>query len=233
MKRLPVLISVPHAGLEVAPEVAALCRLEAAQIRADGDEGAAEIYAPLRKLAAQFITTPIARAIIDLNRAADDFSKDGVIKTHTCWDEPVYRSAPSAEQRQTLLQRYYHPYHQRLSALARTGVYVGIDCHTMVAVAPPVAPDVGQTRPLACIGDAHGACPSLWAEEFAACLSQSLGAEVTLNQPFSGGYITRHHARELPWIQLELSRSDVLSIEEKSRAVNDALRAWCRLRGIR
>ena len=44
---LPLLISVPHAGLRVPPEVADRCLLTAEEVAADGDVGVAEIYLPL------------------------------------------------------------------------------------------------------------------------------------------------------------------------------------------
>ena len=45
---------------------------------------AAAIYCPLEQYVGAFVTIDIARAIVDLNQAEDDFRKDGVIKTHTC-----------------------------------------------------------------------------------------------------------------------------------------------------
>jgi len=42
-----------------------------------------------------------------------------------------------------------------------------------------------------------------------------------------GGYFIRLHAKELPWIQLELSREEFLSNEGKSEAVLQALADWC------
>jgi hypothetical protein len=88
--KLPLLVSVPHAGLAIPPEVAALNRLTAQEIAEDGDVGAREIYGELAPYVAAFVISDIARAFVDLNRAEDDIRKDGVIKTHTCWDVPVY-----------------------------------------------------------------------------------------------------------------------------------------------
>ena len=81
---LPFLVSVPHAGLSIPPEVKDICILTEDQIYVDSDCGAAEIYYELEKFVEAFISSDIARAIVDLNRAADDFRKDGIIKTHTC-----------------------------------------------------------------------------------------------------------------------------------------------------
>ena len=226
--RLPLLISVPHAGLAVPKEVAGLNLLTPAQIAADGDEGAAAIYGGLRERAVHFITTDIARAFVDLNRAEDDLRKDGVIKTHTCWDEPIYREPLPPATIEALLARWHRPYHQRLTALAGSGAVFGVDCHTMSAYGPPVGPDIGQPRPEVCIGDGDGACPRDWAEGLVDCFRRHFAGEVTLNRPFHGGYIVRAHAAELPWVMIELSRAPFASDAEKGRQVLAALTDWLR-----
>ncbi|WP_295880732.1 N-formylglutamate amidohydrolase [uncultured Thiohalocapsa sp.] len=226
MDRLPLLISVPHAGLLVPDEVARLSLLTPAQIARDGDEGAAAIYAVLRDRVAHYVTTDIARAFVDLNRAEGDLRKDGVVKTHTCWDQPVYRAPLPPATVETLLQRWHRPYHHKLTELAGSGVLLGVDCHTMAAAGPPVGPDCGQPRPEVCIGDGNGACPPDWAEGLVDCFQRHFGGEVTLNRPFSGGYIVRAHAAELPWVMIELSRAPFASDAEKGRRVLAALTQW-------
>lgn len=60
---LPLLVSVPHAGLRVPPEVAHLCALSPKEVADDGDVGAAEIYA-IEDAVAAYATTDVARAIV-------------------------------------------------------------------------------------------------------------------------------------------------------------------------
>jgi len=226
--RLPLLISVPHAGLAVPDEVADLNLLSPEQIAADGDVGAAAIYAGLCQHAAHCVTTDVARAFVDLNRAEDDFRKDGVVKTHTCWDEPVYPEPLPPSTIEALLGRCHRPYHQRLTELAGSGVVLGVDCHTMAAHGPPVGPDTGQPRPEVCIGDGDRTCPRDWAEQLVDCFRRHFKGEVTLNRPFHGGYIVRAHAPELPWVMIELSRAPFASDAEKGRRVLAALTDWLR-----
>jgi len=230
---LPLLISVPHAGLQVPPEAAPYCILTPREIAGDGDEGAAEIYSIASETAA-YLTTDIARAIVDLNRAEDDRRPDGVVKTHTCWNVPVYDPFPPADVVETLLARYYRPYHERLRELARQGAVLGVDCHTMAAQGPPVGPDPGAERPWVCLSDAGGrSCPAEWTREMQACFAEEFPGPVKINDPFQGGFITRTHAAELPWMQLELSRGPFLSHAEKRVRVLRGLRRWCEERGSR
>ncbi len=225
MTGLPLLVSVPHAGLEVPDYLLPYCQLSSIEIAVDGDEGAREIY-DLSSRVAAFVTTEVARAIVDLNRAEDDRRKDGVVKTHTCWDVPVYRKPVPETLFERLLAEHYRPYHARLTELAGT-VRLGVDCHTMVAIGPPVAPDPGCERPLVCLGDGDGSCPRSWAELMRTCFARYFPGELTINRPFRGGHITRFHGREMPWIQFELSRTTDFSKTEKAAWVLAALTDWC------
>ena len=224
---LPLLLSVPHAGTEVPPEAVPYCILEPAQIAADGDEGAGEVYA-LADHVETHMTTNVARAIVDLNRGADDFRADGVIKTHTCWQEPVYSQIPPPKVVEVLLERYWHPYHRKLQEHGASGRYLfGVDGHTMAATGPPVGPDAGKDRPMACISNDDRTCPNEWMAALKESLARQLGGEVSINTPFRGGYITRTHAAEMPWLQIELSRAAFMPLEDKRRAVLQALRDLC------
>ena len=219
---LPLLLSVPHAGLMTPPEVSAWSILSAQDIRDDSDGGAAAIY-DLADAVRAYATTAVARAFVDLNRAEDDRRQDGVVKTHTCWDVPVYDPFPPEEVVETLLARYYRPYHARLRALADSGVILGADCHTMAATGPPAGPDPGAERPWVCLSNGDGACPDDWFVRLHDSFARQFGDHVTLNHPFRGGHITRSHAAELPWVQLELSRAPFLPDEEKRDRVLAAL----------
>ena len=224
---LPLLLSVPHAGLVIPPVVHDLCILSKNEIIEDGDEGAAEVYLPLQDEVFTLVTTVVARAIVDMNRAEDDRRKDGVIKTHTCWDVQIYREPPSEAIITELMEIFYQPYHASLTRYA-THVRCGIDCHTMAAQGPPVGPDTGEERPAICISDADGTCPRDWIASLADCLKKVFEKDVSINHPFKGGYIIRSHATELPWIQLELSRAPFFTNEEKGFRVLEALKDWCR-----
>jgi len=225
--KLPLLLSVPHAGLRIPPEAEPYCVLTEQEVIEDGDEGAARIY-DLDSLVRSFVTADVARAIIDLNRAEDDRRPDGVVKTHTCFNVPVYKPFPPDDIIQELLDRYYHPYHQRLRELASGRELVcAIDCHTMLAKGPPIGPGHGIERPWVCLSNGDGTCPREWIESLRDLFAQALDGPVTINDPFSGGYITRSHAAEMPWIQLEMSRGSFMTELEKQSCVAEVLRTWC------
>src|SRR5665648_243826 len=191
---LPLLVSLPHAGLAVPPEAKPYLVLTADQIAAEGDGQAREVFAPLLGLVRAFLSSEVARAIIDVNRAGDDFSLNGVLKATTSWEDPVYDPFPPGSVVEMLLHRYHRPYQERLSGLTAL---------------------------------AGGALPGPWFTRLARCFTAQFGPSVSLNDPFKGGWITSSHASELPWVQIELSRSEELSPEDKSNRVLAALTAFC------
>jgi formiminoglutamase len=214
---LPFLISIPHGGEDIPPCVRERIALTRADILEDGDAFTREIYDFGGRVQA-VVQTDTARAVIDLNRDVAQMPPDhpdGVLKTVTCYEKPVYREGrfPNSELVSRLIEEHYRPYHERLRAAAREpGLVLGLDCHSMAEQAPPIAAQAGQLRPLICLGNAYGeSCPMPMAEALAACSREVLGLQgdqVTLNEPFSGGFITRTHGNNpIPWLQLEISRS--------------------------
>ncbi len=228
---LPLLVSVPHAGLRVPAELKSRCALTPAEIADDGDGGAREIYDIETEVGA-FVTTDVARAIVDMNRPRSDRRPDGAVKTHTCWNVPVWHHPLAVEQADALLDAYHAPYHQRLTESGLSGEWIlGVDCHTMAATGPPVGPDPGTERPWVCLSNGDGTCPQDWIESLADCFREQLEGPVTINDPFRGGYITRAHSAEMPWIQIELSRAPFMINQDKRQVVLAALRRWARTHG--
>ena len=227
MMKIPVLISVPHAGLLIPDIVKKQCILSQEDIIKDGDQGADQIYKHLIVHVRAFIETDIARAVLDMNRARDDRSKDGIVKTHTIWNVPVYSQPLSEDIVNSLISMFYDPYHFNLSKQAWNDVLLGIDCHTMNPTAPAIGPDAGQKRPYICISNRNGATASDdLLLKLAGCLKKTFGVDVAINTPFKGGYIIQRHHQEIPWIQLEISQEPFLNNSQKGQAVLEAIRLF-------
>ena len=225
---LPLVVSVPHAGLHVPVEVAPVCALSPAEIAADSDDGSGEIYS-FEEAVGAFTTTDVARAVVDVNRAPDNRRPDGAVKTHTSYKVGVWHRPLSEAEVEGLLDAYHAPYHARLTELGLSGRWrLGVDCHTMAAVGPPVGPDAGRERPWVCVSNADGTCPHEWVDTLREGFQQQLDGPVTVNDPFRGGYITRSHSSEMPWVQIELSRTPYLPDDSKRSVVLTALQHWAR-----
>lgn len=109
--KLPIIISVPHGGEIIAPEMSDRTLLSRRDIFSDGDPLTREFY-NLKNEVAYYVESTIARATIDLNRSPDDLppvNQDGVIKSHTVTGKGIYRQnrIPSKDTLRLLLKKYY------------------------------------------------------------------------------------------------------------------------------
>lgn len=224
---LPLILSVPHSGNWIPSEVEDICLLSPEDIIKDQDRGAKEIFLPLKQHVKSLVAAQVARVIIDVDRAKDDFSEDGVIKTITRWSEPVFRLLPSEEIIEELLSKYYFPYHAALANNTKHAK-LGIDCHTAVPIGLSSGPDPGRERPLICLSNANQTCPWPWLYSLAYVLGQKFKCEVSINKPFSGGHIIRSNSKDIPWIQLTFSQTSDPSVKEKKDRLLSALKDWCK-----
>ncbi|QUC65272.1 N-formylglutamate amidohydrolase [Nitrosopumilus sp. K4] len=218
MKKLPILLSIPHGGATKPKEIINNLCITDKDLFNDSDPFVIEIY-DLKDKVKKVIKTDIARAFVDLNRAPEDLppnNPDGVIKSSTCYQKPIYskRKEPDEELRRVLIETYYKPYHKLiLKSIKDKDLKLCLDCHSMAAVAPDISPDGDKKeRPLFCISNQDGKTASNEMINFLAdCISKSFSIErkeIFLNDPFQGGYITRTYGNNpIPWIQIEMNRS--------------------------
>ena len=214
---LPLLVSFPHAGTEIPPEIAARMTPEALQ-RADVDWHLPQLYAFVQAMGASTIAARFARHVIDLNRPPEDTSLypgqdvTGLLPLDTFRKQPLYLpgQAPDAAEAQERRARYWQPYHDALGAelerlRAMHGTVVLWDAHSIASRMPRFfkgkLPDLN-------LGTADGrACAAaLQAAAEATMAAQSAYTHVS-NGRFKGGHITRHYGhpeRGIHALQLEM-----------------------------
>jgi len=227
MDQLPFLISIPHGGDQVPEEVKSMIALTPEDIFYDGDSLTRRLYGFGDKVTA-LIDTPIARAVVDLNRSPDDRppnNPDGIVKTVALTGAPVYKNGwfPDQKTIDLLLNNYYYPYQQKLDHLANhPEVLIAFDCHSMLPYAPMVYQHLEKKRPLICLsnrGDRLGrpfdkqsvvTCDPDLILQLANCFREAFeipAREVQINNPFNGGHITRSHYKGgIPWVQIEINK---------------------------
>lgn len=214
MTTLPLLISIPHGGIEIPEEVRGLTSIGTEAIMEDVDVFTQDIYC-VEDVQAVLMTS-IARTFVDLNRAPSDLpprSQDGAVKTRTARLEPIYRDDNLPDELIALLIRRYHePYHRRIEeTLKNDRIKLALDCHSMSTIAPPISRYHGRARPTICLGNVCGdAAPTTMVFSLAECFREVFELppnEVMINFPFAGGYITRRYGNNpVPWIQIEMNR---------------------------
>lgn len=216
-KPFPILLSIPHGGAETPDELKGRVRLSQKDLFDDGDSFTREIYG-IKDDVTALVETNVARAFVDLNRDVSDLpprNPDGVVKSHTCYGKPVYHPGKELEKESTeiLLKKYYHPCHEKIREVLKTqkDIKLALDCHSMASIGPKISPDQGKKRPMICLGTNQGkSCPMEIAGRLAECFKNAFELEkneVTIDRPFSGGFITKTYGNhQVPWLQVEMNR---------------------------
>lgn len=212
----PLLLSIPHAGID-------LCGLEPRLAspwlaRKDADWHVPQLYSFAGEFGATIVWTDISRTVIDVNRDPSGKSLyPGQATTDLCpistFDgEPLYRAdtvidAHEIDQRRV---RYFDPYHAALRTeinrlLSRHRHIVLYDCHSIRSSVPRLFSGV---LPQFNIGtnDGNSCAAELTEQVRSICEASALG--VVTNGRFKGGFITRSFGepdRGIHAIQMELA----------------------------
>jgi N-formylglutamate deformylase len=205
--RVPLLISLPHVGTEIPPELTGRL-VPRALASEDSDWHLERLYGPLaEKLGASLIVPRYSRYVIDLNRPPDDqplypgaSGGTGLVPTRFFTDDPLYveGAAPDAVEVDARREAYWRPYHAALAAeLARLRAAHGhallFDGHSIRSKLPWLFE--GELSALN-LGTADGAsCAPAITERLGALLAGQTQFSQVVNGRFKGGYITRHYGQ--------------------------------------
>lgn len=218
---VPILISVPHCGIDFPPELKTQFKPDPILAPDDTDWFVHQLYDFAPSMGMTLIAAKYSRWVIDLNR--DPQSKplytDGRIITALCpsttfLGEPLYRDErkevdPAEVNRR--LQQYYWPYHQQIEGhIARLkkkfGKVLLWDCHSIRQVVLTIQK---EKFPDLILGDADGTSASPGLIETALSTLDHGHYSVNHNHPFKGGFITRHFGKpseNIHALQLEMTK---------------------------
>lgn len=217
--RLPLLVSMPHAGLKLTPAVRDGL-VPAARSLPDTDWHIPRLYDFVRDMGASVVAAEYSRFVIDLNRPEDDQplyvgATTGLFPATLFDGEPLFEhgKVPSAAERAGYLESIWRPYHDTLrNELARLKAQFGYallwDAHSIRSHVPHLfdgkLPDFN-------LGTFNGAsCDAELAGRLQAVCAGAPGYTHVLNGRFKGGHITRHYgdpAQDIHAVQLELAQS--------------------------
>lgn len=228
----PLLISMPHNGIEIPSNVAKKMTPEALNSR-DTDWFMDVLYDFAESMGASVLKPKYSRYVIDLNRGVDGENLyPGANSTELCpttmFDlSPIYLPdiALSDSEIQSRIADYWVPYHtclrETLSQLKQEhGYAILLDAHSILSVVPRFfegkLPDFN-------FGTADGKSCSPMLTKAIESLSYQPYSQVC-NGRFKGGYITREYGdpkNDIHAIQLELSQSTYMN--EKKLAYDEEL----------
>ena len=213
----PLIISVPHVGTDIPPDIAAALRPRALQTE-DADWHLDRLYAFATQLGASLIVPRYARYVVDLNRPPENTPMyPGVNNTELCptrffTGEPLYREGfePDETEAARRVATYWRPYHDTLhSEMTRMHAEHG---HAMLFDGHSIQPELpwlfeGRLPDLN-LGTAGGSsCAPGLHERFVQVLSAQKRYSQVVDGRFKGGYITRHYGRpaqEWHTVQMEM-----------------------------
>ena len=234
----PMVFASPHSGRNYSAEFQRAARLDPAGLRRSEDSFVDELFglAPLH--GAPLIAATFPRAYCDPNREAweldpamfDDILPSwvnttsarvgaglGTIARVVASGEAIYRGKLRFSDATERVQTCWQPYHAALSELIDAtrrefGACLLIDCHSMPGQGSRSQnPGFHGIRdaPDFVLGDAHGTtCSSRVTRRVEAALT-GFGYRVRRNDPYAGGYVTRHYGRpreHVHALQIEIAR---------------------------
>ena len=166
----------------------------------------------------------------------------------------IYRGKLTFEEVRRRIELTYWPYHEALRGLLQQtresfGGCLLLDCHSMPSgVAATVAPNANanvngganggangngggkrsssMAGPAFVLGDCHGSACDRRIVEAAESFLKGAGYRVARNQPYAGGFITRHYGRPgeaIHALQIEINRA--LYMNERRLEPNDGFKA--------
>jgi len=228
----PVLLTSPHSGRQYPAAFLASSRLDTLAIRRSEDSFVEELFAAAPSLGVPLLAANFPRAFCDVNREAWELDPAmfedslphyvnaasprvsaglGTIARIVGNGEPIYRQKLRFADAAARIAGCWHPYHQELQRLIdetvqKFGVCLVIDCHSM----PGIPGARGTKAPDVVLGDVHGtSCAAQMSSFIEGKLTQQ-GLKVRRNDPYAGGFITRHYGRPREGVhvlQLEFLRS--------------------------
>jgi formiminoglutamase len=213
---VPLVVSIPHTGTWLPPEVRDSLASPAMQGLPMTDWHLHLLYDFLPALGATTIHATVSRFVVDLNRppAARPLYpgrfETGLIPLETFQGEAVFSSPPGPEDIDIRRATWHAPYHARLQALldearARFGRVTLIDAHS-VASGPNKLH--GALEKEIYLGDRDGAtCPATLRAKLHKAF-EAEGLAVAVNAPYKGGYITDYYGRQdgVDAMQIEMAQ---------------------------
>ncbi len=225
----PLVVASPHSGRFYAPDFVKAARLGPLDLRRSEDSFVEELFEPAVAHGAPLLCAQFPRAYCDPNREAWELDPAmfadalpdwvnttsprvgaglGTIARVVTSGESIYRGKLWFADAQARVRDCWQPYHDALAGLINQtlrsfGCCLLIDCHSMPAGAGRFGgPDF-------VLGDVHGTACMPQVTALVERVLRAFGYDVRRNDPYAGGYVTRHYGRPRDGVhalQIEVAR---------------------------
>ena len=228
---VPLVFASPHSGRDYPQSFVASARLDPLRLRRSEDSFVEELFAAAPLHGAPLLAATFPRAFCDPNREAWELDPAmfadalppwvntssarvgaglGTIARVVASGEPIYAGKLHFAEAEARIEAYWQPFHDSLRGLidstrAAFGHCLLIDCHSMPGSSLPARNPADFI-----LGDVHGTACSPRATRTVETMLLDLGYSVRRNDPYAGGYITRHYGRPREGVhalQIEVNRT--------------------------
>ena len=235
----PVLVEVPHSGLQVPPEVESEIDATPLAMLRDSDIYVDQLYQRAPENGATLLVSRVSRYVVDLNRGPDDVDSAavprhpkarhiparGVVWRARTDGTPLLRAPLTVQQFTRRLELFYEPYHRTLREVAaqireQHGRVVILAAHSMPSAGRRTLGG-GQVRRADIVpgtrgrSTADGRIIDLIDSHF-----RQAGLSVSHDDPYRGGWTTSSYGapkRGQHAVQIELNRA--LYVDEKTSEI--------------
>ncbi|MBV8702327.1 MAG: N-formylglutamate amidohydrolase [Acetobacteraceae bacterium] len=225
----PIVFVSAHSGRRYPPAFVAAARLDPLSLRRSEDSFVEELFADSPSHGAPLLSANFPRAYCDANREAWELDPTMFEDTLPAWvnttssrvsaglgtiarvvatGEAIYHGRLRFAEAERRVRECWQPFHDTLTALvegtrASFGACLVVDCHSMPANGGGRGGDI-------VLGDAHGTSCGPGVMRAVEQALTGLGYSVRRNDPYAGGFITRHYGRPREGVhalQIEIART--------------------------
>lgn len=223
----PVVVEVPHAGLDVPPHFANQLLASARSIARDADLFVDELYEGAVDEGATVLAARVSRYVVDLNRAESDVDGEsvagapstpraprGVVWRLTTDNEACLAAPLTPVELEARLAEIHRPYHATLAEIvrgkiAKFGVCVVLAGHSMPSVGRSGHGDASVKRADVVPGTQGRTTAAARFIDLVERHAKDAGLSVKHDEPYRGGFTTRHWGQpsaNVHAVQVEIAR---------------------------
>lgn len=234
-EKVPVILSVPHSGVEFPDELKSYYRAEMTAQIDDTDWFVHDLYNFAPALGITVIHARYSRWVIDLNRDPESVPLytdgriiTGLVPATDFLGREIYidkKFVPARAETERRLENYYRPYYRKIDGLLQEridefGQVLLWDAHSIRRFVPTIRK---EPFPDLILGDNDEQSADKMIIEIALNGLRAGKYEANHNTPFKGGHITRHFGKpekRVHALQLEMAKIHYMNDDE--RTFNDA-----------
>lgn len=250
-RETPLVVEIPHAGLDVPPELALTVLAPARAIARDADLYVDTLYEGATDEGATLIAANVSRYVVDLNRSEADVDSESVTGARSAPKAPrglIWRLSTdgdacipgplSARELAARLAAVYRPYHAAVARAIehkrkRFGFAIVLAAHSMPGSGRSGHGDAGTPRADVVPGTQGRTTAEHGIIEAVETHARKAGLSLRHDDPYRGGFTTRHWGRPdegVHAVQVEIARRlymDEATLVPRNGAF-DTTRTWCR-----